>query len=347
MLLINIVRSRTAGAVAGPNPWDAPTLEWSVSSPPPPYNFAIIPVIASRHPLWEDRLDETTDRSTVHGGFVLDEGKETVGVTALDAEPDVILKMPGDSLLPLLAALGMTVIFCGMLLINYLGDGGRRCLDRVGASAFGWRLAITRARKGRQSMADIHLSEISLPVGGQEQISTRWWGMMCLIATEGILFVYLIFAYAYLGSQSPGPWPPAGPPSLALSAPDTVVLLASSFLLGWGVRKGASKARLQLALAGTFVLGAVFLVVQGFEWAAKPFTLKTNAYSAIYFTLTGFHMAHVVVGLLMLLVLLGWSVSGRLNHHPECAFLGTLYWHFVDVVWLAVFTAIYLVPRFS
>ena len=80
-------------------------------------------------------------------------------------------------------------------------------------------------------MADIHLSETSLPVGGQELISTRWWGMMCLIATEGILFVYLIFAYAYLGSQSPGTWPPAGPPALRLSAPDTLVLLASSLLL--------------------------------------------------------------------------------------------------------------------
>ena len=196
-------------------------------------------------------------------------------------------------------------------------------------------------------MADIHLSEISLPVGGREQISTRWWGMMCLIATEGILFVYLIFAYAYLGSQSPGAWPPTGPPSLYLSAPDTIVLIVSSFLLGWGVRNGVNKARLQLALAGTFILGAVFLVVQGFEWAAKPFMLKTNAYSAIYFTLTGFHMAHVVVGLLLLLVLLGWSFAGRLNQHPECAALGALYWHFVDVVWLAVFTAIYLVPRFS
>jgi cytochrome c oxidase subunit 3 len=58
-------------------------------------------------------------------------------------------------------------------------------------------------------------------------------------------------------------------------------------------------------------------------------------------------MAHVVAGLLMLLVLLAWSVGGRLNHHPEYAALGALYWHFVDAVWLAVFTAIYLVPRFS
>jgi cytochrome c oxidase subunit 3 len=196
-------------------------------------------------------------------------------------------------------------------------------------------------------MAEIHVSEIALPVGGQEQISTRWWGMMCLIATEGILFVYLIFTYAYLASQSPGAWLPGGPPPLRLSAPDTLVLLASSFLLGWGVRRGANRARLQLALVGTFVLGAIFLVVQGFEWAAKPFMLKTNAYSAIYFTLTGFHMAHVLAGLLMLIVLLGWSATGRLNHHPECAALGSLYWHFVDVVWLAVFTTIYLVPRFS
>ena len=130
LLLVNIIRSRTAGAVAGPNPWDAPTLEWSVSSPPPPYNFAVIPVIASRHPLWE--IGSTRlDRSTVRGGFVLDEGKETVGITVLDAEPDVILKMPGDSLLPLLAALGMMVIFCGMLLINFWVIGGRGCLDRA------------------------------------------------------------------------------------------------------------------------------------------------------------------------------------------------------------------------
>lgn len=119
LLLVNIIRSRTTGALAGSNPWDAPTLEWSVSSPPPPYNFAVIPIIASRHPLWEERLAETSDRSTIDRGLVLDEGKETVGISVLDAEPDVILKMPGDSLLPLLAALGMTVIFSGMLFINY------------------------------------------------------------------------------------------------------------------------------------------------------------------------------------------------------------------------------------
>ena len=83
-------------------------------------------------------------------------------------------------------------------------------------------------------MTDIARSEI-LPVGGADRVSTAWWGMACLIATEAILFVYLIFSYAYLGSQQPGPWPPSGPPSLKLAIPNTIILIASSFVLGWGV----------------------------------------------------------------------------------------------------------------
>ena len=59
MFLVNVVRP-ARGAPAGPNPWDGPTLEWTIPSPPPPYNFAVIPTVASRHPLWEDQLDEST-----------------------------------------------------------------------------------------------------------------------------------------------------------------------------------------------------------------------------------------------------------------------------------------------
>ncbi len=115
MFIVNVVQGLRRGAVAGPNPWDAPTLEWSMSSPPPPYNFAIIPQIASRHPLWEDRLQETDDRSILDQGFLLDQGRETLGVTPLDAEPDVILKMPGDSLLPVALSLAVLVLFVGIL----------------------------------------------------------------------------------------------------------------------------------------------------------------------------------------------------------------------------------------
>jgi cytochrome c oxidase subunit I len=116
LLLINVLVSLKRGAPAGPNPWDAPTLEWATSSPPPPYNFPVIPVVASRHPLWEDRLHEGSGRSSVERGLVLDDGKETIATTVLDAEPDVILKMPDDSPMPFLTTVAMTAGFAGLLL---------------------------------------------------------------------------------------------------------------------------------------------------------------------------------------------------------------------------------------
>ena len=120
LLVYNVVRSLRHGISAGPNPWDAPTLEWATSSPPPPYNFAVIPTVASRHPLWEDRLPELSDqRSFIGQGLVLDHGKEALGTTPLDAEPNVILKMPADTLVPLCLALSMTFIAAGLGLLNW------------------------------------------------------------------------------------------------------------------------------------------------------------------------------------------------------------------------------------
>ncbi len=123
LFFIEIWRGRVAGRVAGPNPWDGPTLEWSVPSPPPAYNFAVIPLVASRHPLWEARLGmEGENRSLFAEGFLLDEGKETLAVTPLDGEPDVILKMPGDSWLPVLLSAALFVLFAGLLVHSAVTD---------------------------------------------------------------------------------------------------------------------------------------------------------------------------------------------------------------------------------
>jgi cytochrome c oxidase subunit I len=117
LFVINVVVSYRRGRTAGDNPWDAPTLEWATSSPPPPYNFAVIPTVASRHPLWESRLGEAAEaHSYPHAGLVLDHGRETVGTTALDGEPNIILKMPKDSFAPFILALALTAIFTGLVL---------------------------------------------------------------------------------------------------------------------------------------------------------------------------------------------------------------------------------------
>jgi cytochrome c oxidase subunit I len=118
LFVINILVSQRRGRVAGNNPWDAPTLEWATTSPPPAYNFVVIPTVASRHPLWEDRLNESDGllRSDLNDGLALDKGRESIGTTSLDAQLDVILKMPKDSFVPVILALTLTTIFTGLVL---------------------------------------------------------------------------------------------------------------------------------------------------------------------------------------------------------------------------------------
>ena len=112
--LVNVVYSLRRGAEAGANPWDAPTLEWAVPSPPPPHNFERIPIVASRHPLWEERLSPDAPRTQLEGP-ALDAGRDTPGTTALDAEADEVLRMPEDTLWPFALALTLLVICYGLV----------------------------------------------------------------------------------------------------------------------------------------------------------------------------------------------------------------------------------------
>lgn len=199
-------------------------------------------------------------------------------------------------------------------------------------------------------MAEVTVARGDLPVQGTGPIGTAWWGMLCLIATEAILFVYLIFSFLYLGAQSPGSWPPDGAPALRLALPDTAILLSSSAVLEWGARTRrkdqARSWRWIAALAVTILLGIAFVAVQGVEWSHKSFGFSDDSYSCAYFTLTGLHLLHVIAGLIALLVVLAWSVAdrfrGRTYEQPR---LAVVYWHFVDAVWLVVFASIYLLPR--
>ncbi len=120
LLLVNVWISLRRGAIAGPNPWDGYTLEWSTSSPPPPYNFVTIPRVASRHPLWEARLRDTPSHTIADEGPSLDRGKETLGTTNVDARPNLIIQMPEDSYWPILLALAITAFFAGMLIQSFI-----------------------------------------------------------------------------------------------------------------------------------------------------------------------------------------------------------------------------------
>ncbi len=188
-----------------------------------------------------------------------------------------------------------------------------------------------------------------LPVGAIDRRATGWWAMIFVVFTEASLFAYLLFSYYYLAVQPhlPGTFPQGGTPSLTLALPDTIILLLSSAAVAWAqfnIERN-DKRYLVWGLGIAAMLGMIFVAIQYFEWVGKPFTLASTPYSSLYFTVTGFHVAHVVAGVFMLWSLFAWSAMGYFNRIRYAHIhIGALYWHFVDVVWLFVFFTFYITP---
>jgi heme/copper-type cytochrome/quinol oxidase subunit 3 len=158
--------------------------------------------------------------------------------------------------------------------------------------------------------------------------------------------------YFYLGALNPA-WPPAGidRPTLEKPIMMTILLIASSVTLYWGERgiKQGQPQRLKLGIAASIILGVAFLAIQWSEYHEKlrHFLPQTHAYASIFYTTTGFHGAHVAFGLLMLLLLGLRALLGHFDaQHHTAVTTTSLYWHFVDVVWLVIFTSFYLSPHF-
>ncbi|HEY7072406.1 MAG TPA: cytochrome c oxidase subunit 3 [Acidimicrobiales bacterium] len=219
-------------------------------------------------------------------------------------------------------------------------------------------VAVTEAAAPEVEHEDEHWVETGRPgevlparYGGPRAFG--WWGMVFLIATEATLFALLIASYFYLRFRFGPPWPPDGieDPKLALPLVMTVVLWSSSpcvHLAERGIRAG-SQRRLRAGLAAGWVLGATFLVLTfAVEWPTtlKEFGPTTNAYGSMFFTITGFHAAHVVVGLLFSTWVQVWAWRGLYDRDRHLSVENfALYWQFVDAVWLFVLLTVYLSPR--
>lgn len=197
-------------------------------------------------------------------------------------------------------------------------------------------------------MADAVLARPGkLPVGPVGRHGIGYWGVGTLVATEAALFSYLLFSYFYLGATAPQGWLLEPHPSLRLAAPNTLILLSSSGL-AWLGERGILRRRRGQGLLGfglAFILGAIFVSVQFLEWHAKSFQIGTSSYASLYFVTTAFHIAHVIIGLVVLAALFLWTALDYFSPRRRLTVsAGVLYWHFVDVVWLFVFTTYYVTP---
>jgi cytochrome c oxidase subunit III len=175
-------------------------------------------------------------------------------------------------------------------------------------------------------------------------------GMFSLIAAESAIFTIFVVAYIfYIGKSASGPTPKD---VLELPIFSTICLLSSSLTIHLAVRalRQANMSAFGLWWFVTMTLGAIFLVSTGREWHHliydKGLTVSTNLFGTTYYSLVGLHAFHVTVGLLAIALTMIFTILGKVEpEHGERAEVFSLYWHFVDVVWVIVFTVVYIIGR--
>jgi cytochrome c oxidase subunit III len=180
--------------------------------------------------------------------------------------------------------------------------------------------------------------------------SPRKVAVACLIATEAALFTIFVVAYLfYIGKSVSGP-----SPAQVLDVPiwATACLLSSSLTIARAQRALGQQqmSRFQLWWGLTIFLGAAFLLATAREWyrliIQHNLTISTNLFGTTFYSLVGLHATHVTVGLVLLSLVLVFSLRGSVRRaHGEHIEMLSWYWHFVDAVWVVVFTVVYLISR--
>jgi cytochrome c oxidase subunit 3/cytochrome o ubiquinol oxidase subunit 3 len=174
--------------------------------------------------------------------------------------------------------------------------------------------------------------------------------MVSLIVGEAAIFTIFVVAYIfYLGKSLAGPTPRQ---VLEIPFINTICLLSSSLTI-WIAERQIERNRISAFggwLAITIALGLIFLTGTALEWHKLIYqdglTISTNLFGTTFYSLVGLHTTHVVLGLLMLSIVFAFTMAGKVTHdHAERMGVLALYWHFVDAVWVVVFTVVYIVGR--
>jgi cytochrome c oxidase subunit 3/cytochrome o ubiquinol oxidase subunit 3 len=174
-------------------------------------------------------------------------------------------------------------------------------------------------------------------------------GMYCLIVAESAIFVIFVVAYVfYIGKSTYGPTPQI----LEVPILNSIALLSSSVTI-WLAERALERQKMKpfaLWWAITIFLGLFFLVGTALEWKTliyeKGLTISTNLFGTTFYSLVGLHATHVIFGLLGLTLVLIFTLTGHVREeHSERIQVLALYWHFVDAIWIVVFTVVYILGR--
>jgi len=336
---------------AGENPWNADSLEWSISSPPPVYSFFAIPEVASRHPNWDangahslsDPWAELREqlRGEPH------HWRGTLVTDATDARPQAIQQLPGPTYVPFFAAVGTAVSAVGVLFQIYI-------VAIVGviavlSSTIQW--ATTR-RRDLEQLDQWDLSQGGgLPVHNTGSRSTVWWGMISLVVIYASAFGALFYSYFYVRLFSEA-WPPKDVlmPSIGLAAVIYCFLPIAAgcqWFSGFHFRK--SNLRLKQAfLVGTLIMGAIFLIGAVFLLWQLPFAPQDHAFGSLFHVLSGALILVVSISIVFSIIA-QWRFHRKRDRHPQNLLLHlqvtSLHWAVAAVVGVLTYGILYLSPK--
>jgi cytochrome c oxidase subunit I+III len=344
----NVVRSYRKGERAANNPWGADSLEWAVPSPPAQHGWSVLPIVRSRHPLWDQdelhRGDERVERF-VHGiaRWPL-RWRAAVIVGTADARPQEVFRVANPSIWPLVTALGVVLIFLAELVKlrwgAYVGVG----VIAVGAIAWNRPSPPPMSAEDEEAFE----REYGVPVNAHGSVVVARWGTGLVMLFVGIAFAALLLAYFYLRLDNEQ-WPPpgVGDPPLARALVAAGLMAASAGAVRLGQRRmGAGDRRgFLLGLVVALALAVTGLAVQWIDLAGLGLSWRAHAYGSVFFTLAGFCVVVSLAAMLALAMTVFWTVRGAYTprRHAPVANVAR-FWMAMVSVWVIGFGTLYLGP---
>ena len=284
LFLIDVVLQIRLGRRHDRDPWGADTLEWAMATPPPAYNFASLPTVASREPL-ADAPDLALRLARGEGMLATARHgwRETLAVDMTSGAAEHVVVLPGNGWWPIATAAALGGFFLSMLAGLYWIAP----LFLPVVAWLAWRWAWTNGRRGDVGAVDAGAG-LMLPTSFEAARTTGWWGSVFALGASATLFGSLLFGYAFLWTVAPN-WPP--PALVTASAVVPLLAVAGAAAAGWAMRRGRPLA----ALGGqAAIVAALALLLAG---APAP---TTHAYAATSAAIAGYGIFHALVAALML-----------------------------------------------
>jgi cytochrome c oxidase subunit I+III len=335
----NIVLSMLRGAKATADPWRTPGLEWTVPSPPPPYNFREVPQIR-RDPLLSDAIEQWSPsrRRQTSGRLWL----ETPVTTTFEARPHAIVVLAGSSYMPFALATTLTLASAALLFEIYPVALVTGLVSVPLVLRWLWPTREERELVG----AGRTLGDPDLPAHTHGTASTGWWGTVLTIVALAATLVLLVYSHLYLmyaGTSIDD----VTPPRHGLAIASVAVLLASvvpSLLALRAVRRGDARG-LRVSLGLALGLGAVYAVTSTIDLIGQGLAPVARAYDAMFATVAGYQIALAAVGVAALAFVLVQALLGHFDRRRYGAVENVvLLWWFIVVSGVTVAAALHLSP---